>query len=87
MTMNMMTNCESYDMERAIQIDTLRQEMVYMESELPAIKADGDYKSYTALMRMYLATERRYLQLVKELEADSAQPESDALLDFMGQEA
>ena len=43
MTMNMMTNCESYDMERAIQIDTLRQEMVYMESELPAIKADGDY--------------------------------------------
>ena len=74
-------------MERAVQIDALRQEMAYMESELAAIKADGDYKSYTALMRTYLAAQRRYLQLIRELDADCAQPERDALLDFTGQEA
>lgn len=87
MTLKALTNCESYDVERAVQIDALRQEMAYMESELAAIKADGDYKSYTALMRTYLAAQRRYLQLIRELEADCAQPERDALLDFTGQEA
>ena len=87
MTLKALTNCESYDVERAVQIDALRQEMAYMESELPAIKADGDYKSYTALMRTYLAAQRRYLQLIRELDADCAQPERDALLDFTGQEA
>lgn len=87
MTLKALTNCESYDVERAVQIDALRQEMAYMESELAAIKADGDYKSYTAIMRTYLAAQRRYLQLIRELDADCAQPERDALLDFTGQEA
>ena len=87
MTLKALTNCESYDVERAVQIDALRQEMAYMESELAAIKADGDYKSYTALMRTDLAAQRRYLQLIRELDADCAQPERDALLDFTGQEA
>ena len=87
MTLKALTNCESYDVERAVQIDALRQEMADMESEFAAIKADGDYKSYTALMRTYLAAQRRYLQLIRELDADCAQPERDALLDFTGQEA
>lgn len=86
MTLKMLTNCESYGVESAMQVDALRQEIAYMESELAAIKANGDYKSYTALMRTYLATQRRYLQLVKELKAECVQPERDALLDFTGQE-
>ena len=37
MTLKALTNCDSYDMERAMQIDALRQEMAYMESEQAAI--------------------------------------------------
>lgn len=71
---------ESYNTERTMSINALREELIYMEKELPAIKQECDYKAYTALMRMYLTTQKAYLKLIAEEESESG--EADALLDF-----
>lgn len=71
---------ETYQTERQMQANSLNAELVYMEQELSKIKASGEYKEYTALMRTYLATQKVYLKIVAEIEAD--EPETDELLDF-----
>lgn len=71
---------ETYQTERQMQANSLNAELVYMEQELSKIKENGEYKEYTALMRTYLATQKVYLKIVAEIEAD--EPETDELLDF-----
>lgn len=71
---------ETYQTERQMQANSLNAELAYMEQELSKIKANGEYKEYTALMRTYLATQKVYLKIVAEIEAD--EPEADELLDF-----
>lgn len=72
---------ETYEMERQMQINSLRAELVYMETELDGIKESGEYKDYTALMRTYLAAQKAYLKFCAEADAD-ADKEQDALLAF-----
>jgi hypothetical protein len=74
---------ETYNCEREMQINTLNAELIYMETELKAIKERGEYKEYTALMRTYLATQKAFLKLVCEAEQDETPP--DELLAFTGQ--
>lgn len=71
---------ETYNTEREMAMNALRDELVYMEQELAVIKEQGVYKDYTALMRTFLATQKAYLQLVAEGESECM--EKDALLEF-----
>lgn len=71
---------ESYNAERLMAVNALREELDYMEQELAEVKENSAYKDYTALMRTYLSTQKAYLHLIAEDENES--PETDALLEF-----
>lgn len=71
---------ETYSTERQMAVNALRDELIYMEQELTAIKVQGAYKDYTALMRTFLTTQKAYLQLVSEDESECT--DKDALLAF-----
>ena len=76
---------ESYYQERQFVINRLAGELVHLEKQIDDIKNYDENREYTALMRTYLATQKEYLKLC--LEADAEAEEADPLTAFTGQQA
>lgn len=76
----MNTKTETHEQERAFVINRLSDEMAYLETQLEAIKGEGDSKEYRALLKAYTDTAKLYLRLVNEHE--TPQDSADALADF-----
>lgn len=69
-----------FEAETELQVNFLNAELLYLEKEITRAKQSGDTKTYAALMRLYLNTQKEYMKLIAAMGA--GQDKGDALTDF-----
>lgn len=73
---------ETYETELQMEINFLRGELAYLQTELETARRRGDADEYTRFMRVCLPVQKQYLKLCAEQEKREQEIGADPLAAF-----